>query len=144
MSDLSPEAMESAREFLAAEAIDRSSAESMARSLEAASIRIQAGLSRWIGSQGYRSLLRRVMAMVAADHPALIRLRCLNDGDRDLADAIRTAGSAEVVRGFVAVVATLIHELGHVIGEEMAIGMLAQATKVGAADPVSESATRRA
>jgi hypothetical protein len=87
---------------------------------------LYAGLGRWVGSMGYRTLLDRALVLARAEHPALAGLACLG-GDQPGTTATQPAHSAaEVAGGMVALVAALVELLGRIIGEEMAVRLVEQ------------------
>jgi hypothetical protein len=88
-------------------------------------------LSRWIGRDGCRALFARALATAQADggHPVLDLVRvstgsvsCL-DG---LAEGAARCGSDAATAGATAILSALIELLGHLIGEDMALSLLAQ------------------
>ncbi|MEO8139872.1 MAG: hypothetical protein ABI742_09505, partial [Gemmatimonadota bacterium] len=85
------------------------------------------GLSRWIGTDGYGVLLDRALEVAGAEHEGKGGLHFLTDGEKAIVAAIRVNGVAKVTRGFVAVVAAIIHLLSEVVGVEMAIRLVEQA-----------------
>lgn len=88
---------------------------------------LRAGLTRWVGSEGYRVLLDRALELARAEHPALQNVPC-HDGDQEAATAAaRAHGAAEVATGMVAVVGTVTELLARIIGEEMAVQLMEQA-----------------
>ena len=85
------------------------------------------GLSRWVGTAGYLSLLQRALELTRTDHPTLRRLSCSGKEEAEIAAAVRALGAAEVTAGLVAMIATLIDLLGRIIGKEMAVELVKQA-----------------
>jgi hypothetical protein len=92
-------------------------------------------LSRWIGREGCRALFARALATAQAAglHPALDLVRvstgsvsCL-DG---LAEAAARSGSDATTAGVTAVLSELIELLGRLIGEDMALSLLAHSASV--------------
>ena len=85
---------------------------------------LRAGLSRWVGADGYRALLDRALVLSVTEHPVLSSISC-HDGDALAATAAaRAHGAAELATGVVALVATLTELLGRIIGEEMAVQLV--------------------
>jgi hypothetical protein len=87
-------------------------------------------LSRWIGRDGCRALFARALttAQASGHHPALDSVRvsagsvsCL-DG---LAEAVARCGPDAAVAGTTAILSELIELLGRLIGEDMALSLLA-------------------
>ena len=107
-------------------AVGTGSPEDIAAAAERMCAQLYAGLGRWVGNMGYRTLLDRALVLARAEHPALGDLACLG-GDDSLTTATREAHSpAEVAAGMVALVAALIELLGRIIGEEMAVRLVEQ------------------
>ncbi len=101
---------------------------------------LRAGLSRWVGAEGYRALLDRALRLSTPEHPVLGSFSC-HDGDAlAAAAAARAHGAAELAAGIVALVATLTELLGRIIGEEMALQLVEQA---GTPGPAAGSSTER-
>ena len=85
---------------------------------------LRAGLSRWVGAEGYRALLDRALVLSVTAHPVLGSISC-HDGDALAASAAaRTHGAAELATAVVALVTTLTELLGRIIGEEMAVQLV--------------------
>lgn len=87
-------------------------------------------LSRWIGRDGCRALFARALATAQADgdHPVLDLVRvstgsvsCL-DG---LAEGAARCGSEAATAGATAILSALIELLGRLIGDDMALSLLA-------------------
>jgi hypothetical protein len=95
--------------------------------------RLRVGLSRWIGADGYRSLLDRAVRAARADHPVLGGLSCLGgEGDEPgTAAALGAQSNGDLVEGMVALLATLIDLLSRIIGVEMAVRLVEQAGAEG-------------
>jgi hypothetical protein len=88
------------------------------------------GLSRWIGREGCRALFARALATAQADgeHPVLDLVRvstgsvsCL-DG---LAEGAARCGPDAATAGAAAILSALIELLGRLIGDDMALSLLA-------------------
>ena len=87
-------------------------------------------LSRWIGRDGCRALFARALATAQAggNHPALDLVRvstgsvsCLEG----LAEGAARCGSDAATAGATAILSELIELLSHLIGEDMALSLLA-------------------
>jgi hypothetical protein len=115
------------RRLWAREAVDRASPEQLAAAMIQVRNRLGDGLGRWIGAEGFNALLLRVSEEAAVTDGVRPASGLLTVGESDLSAAIRTRGPAEAVRGFVTVVALLIHQLSQVIGEDMAARLVEQA-----------------
>ena len=87
---------------------------------------LRAGLGRWIGTDGYRTLLDRALELVRVDHPALGGLSCMGGDEPAITAAVGTHGAAQVAAGMVAWVTGLIELLGGIIGDEMAVRLVEQ------------------
>ena len=83
-------------------------------------------LGRWIGTEGYRTLLERALAGVRAEHPALDGIPCLGGDASAIEEAVRTRGAGGLSAGLVALVAELVELLGRIIGAEMAVQLVDQ------------------
>ena len=130
---------EAARDFWARDTVDVSAPEEVIAAAERICVQLQAGLVRWVGTEGYRVLLLRVLELVRPEHPVLSRLSCTGSDEQEIAAAVRAHGAAEVTAGMVALVATLIDLLSRTVGEEMAVELVNQAV---AASPHRASNTR--
>jgi hypothetical protein len=111
---------------------DAAEPEAAAAGAERLCAKLSAGLSRWIGVEGYRALLDRAVGSTRAEHPALGGLACLHRDEPVAAANVRAPGAAEVAAGMVALVAALIELLGRIIGEEMAVRFVEQ---IGTSSP---------
>lgn len=89
--------------------------------------RLRTGLSRWVGTAGYRALLQRALELTRADHPTLRLMSCSGNEEQEIAAAVEALGAAEVTAGLIAMIATLIDLLGRIIGEDMAVELVKQA-----------------
>lgn len=118
---------EVARDFWVRDAVDVSAPEEVIAAAERICVQLQAGLVRWVGTEGYRALLHRVLELARAEHPALSRVSCNGSDEQEIAAAVRAHGAAEVTAGMVALVATLIDLLSRIIGEGMAVELVNQA-----------------
>jgi hypothetical protein len=85
-------------------------------------------LGRWIGTDGFAALAQRASVISRAQHPALNGLSCLGGSSAEHTPAVatRTYDAAEVAAGMVAWLTTVIELLGRIIGEEMAMHLVAQ------------------
>lgn len=138
MTQRSATVTEVARDFWARDAVDVSAPEEVIAAAERICVQLQAGLVRWVGTDGYSALLHRVLERVRAEHPALSRLSCNGSDKQEIAAAVRAHGAAEVTAGMMALVAALIDLLGRIVGEEMAVELVNQAV---AASPRRASST---
>ena len=123
----SPAATEVARRHWARAAGDTNTLEEVAAAATRTCTQLQAGLARWVGTEGYRALIDRALLLARAEHPALGSLSC-HGGDQPLTTAaVRAHSAAEVTAGIVALVVTLIDLLSRIVGEEMAVQLVNQA-----------------
>jgi hypothetical protein len=131
---------------LAVRLLTRGPSEPPRSNTEAAPDRVCAGvsdgLSRWIGREGCRALFARALANARADgtHPVLDLVRvstgsvsCL-DG---LAEGAARCGPDAAAAGATAILSELIALLGRLIGDDMALSLLANSTPGLRADRVS-------
>jgi hypothetical protein len=126
MTRRSPAATGVAQVVWALAAGDSTSSEQIAAAAERTCSELYTGLSRWIGTMGYRILFDRALALARAEHPALSGLECLG-GDQAVSTDIQPAPSAaEVAAGMMTLVATLVELLGRIVGEEMAVRLVEQ------------------
>ena len=88
---------------------------------------LSAGLSRWIGAEGYRALRGRALDEVRPAHPALDRLSFDGTDVAEIAVAVETHGAAPVALALEAFIASLIGLLGRIIGDEMAANLIESA-----------------
>jgi hypothetical protein len=119
-------ASDTARRLWASAAGDGRAPEEVAAAVEAMCTQLRVGLGRWIGAEGYRALLERALEQARVEHPALGGLSCLGGDGLLTTAAVRAHGAGEVAAGFVALVAALIELLGRIIGDEMALRLVAQ------------------
>ena len=123
----SPAATEAARRHWARAVGDTSTPEEVAAAAERTCTQLRAGLSRWVGTEGYRALIDRALLLARAEHPALGSLSCHGGDEPATTAAVRAHNAAEVATGMVALVATLIDLLSRIVGEEMAVELVNQA-----------------
>ena len=86
----------------------------------------RAGLGRWIGAEGYRTLHDRALGMARTEHPALHGLSCLGGDQAAIAAAVRANGAAQMADAMVAWVAAMMDVLGRIIGQETAVRLVEQ------------------
>jgi hypothetical protein len=140
MTQASAAATEAARQLWARERLDASAPEEMAAATEQGCARLRAGLTRWIGSDGYHALVDRALEQARMGHPALAGLQCQAGDLQGVAAVVGVHGAAKVREGILALVALLIDLLSRVIGEEMAVRLVEQAW-AGSARPTASAAT---
>lgn len=88
---------------------------------------LRVGLGRWIGTDGYGTLLTRALVLARKDHPSLASLSGLAEGQPATSAAVQAHGAGAVSVGLMALVAVLIELLGEIIGEDMAVRLVEQA-----------------
>ncbi len=120
-------ATEVARRHWARAAGDTSTPEEVAATAERTCTQLQAGLARWVGTEGYRALIDRALLLARAEHPALGSLSCHGGDEPVTTAAVRAHSADEVTAGMVVLVATLIDLLSRIVGEEMAVELVNQA-----------------
>jgi hypothetical protein len=126
MAQRSSAATEVARGFWARDVVDVSAPEEVTAEAERIFAQLQAGLARWVGSAGYRTLVDRALELTLPEHPALGKISCDGNGREEIAAAVRAHGPAEVTSAIVALVAMVIVLLGRIVGEEMAVELVKQ------------------
>jgi hypothetical protein len=100
------------------------------------------GLSRWIGAEGYRALLRRALEEERTVQSPFATLQWDgNDGDR-IAAAVKQHGAHETVAWLVSLVASLIDLLGRVVGEDMAVQLIEQGGSTRRSERAAETEER--
>jgi hypothetical protein len=131
---VSPASSAAAQRLWATEGLDPASPEAVVATIEHVSARLRIGLGRWIGFEGYRVLLERVVEEAVTEDPTLRGLRWLPGGVNRLAEMVPADEVPAVSRGFVSVVALLIHRLSQVIGEDMSMRLVEQAWTASSSD----------
>jgi hypothetical protein len=127
MAQRSATATEVARGFWAHDAVDVNAPDEVSAAAERMCAQLQTGLTRWVGSAGYRTLVHRALELARPEHPALGNLSFEGKDGEDIAAAVQSHGAAEVTAGIVALVATVIDLLSRIVGEEMAVELVKQA-----------------
>ncbi|MCZ8204376.1 hypothetical protein [Gemmatimonas sp.] len=98
---------------------------------EALLAQLDARLRRWIGAEGYGSLLSRSVAETLATHPVLATIpNLLNDETETSVDV--TAESLAQREACIALLVTMMRQLGRIVGESMAIRLIEQSGTPGA------------
>jgi len=126
MTQGSTAATEVARRLWERTAGDSKTPEDVEMAAERMCAQLYAGLGRWVGSMGYRTLLDRALVLARAEHPALGGLVCLGGDHRVTTATQRADGAPQVAAGMVALVAALVEVLGRILGEEMAMRLVEQ------------------
>jgi len=86
--------------------------------------RLEARLRRWIGAEGYASLLSRSVAESIHDQPALTTIPNLVADETET--AAMTANENEQRDAVLALLVTMMQQLGGIIGDNMAIRLIEQ------------------
>jgi hypothetical protein len=139
MTPRSAPATDAARGLWARVAGETNAPEEVAAAAERMCTQLRTELGRWIGTDGYRTLLDRAFGLTRAEHPVLVGLSCLGGDEPVTTTAVRSFGAAQVADAMVALVAALIELLGHIIGEEMAVHLVEQTGIPSPRGVVSES-----
>ena len=93
---------------------------------------LRTGLVRWIGTDGYQALLLRALAQAGAQHTWLAELGCVDGALNGVRSVTAGRRPADVAEGMVGLVANLVHVLGRITGEEMALRLVEHAWTAGA------------
>lgn len=118
-------ATEAARQLWAHESIEARVPEEVAAAAQRLCTRLRAVLVRWIGSDGYDLLWQRALEQTKASHPALAQVR-YEDSAKGIAASLRGHDAATVADSILALVAALVGLLGRVVGEGLAVRLVAQ------------------
>ncbi len=126
MTQLNPVATEIAQRLWEGERVNNRSPQAVVAVVGRVCAQLRTGIGRWIGAEGYRTLLERGLAETRTEHPALAELSCRGEANDRLAEAVRAHGAIPVVDAFVALVARMVELLGRVVGAEMAARLVEQ------------------
>lgn len=130
MSRASEPAVAAARR-LWADGIGKGSApDEIAAAAAAVCSQLRLGLERWIGIDGYNAILHRALNQAREKHPSLAGLTCTGES-AEFTAAVQTHGGAQLAQALMAAVAELIGLLGRIVGDEMAVQLVAQAGTSG-------------
>jgi hypothetical protein len=88
-------------------------------------IKLEAGLRRWIGAEGYASLLARSVDHVLPLHPALVTVPNLITDEGEVVHGIPVDGSAQRT-AVLALLVAMMRQLGGIIGINLAIRLIEQ------------------
>ncbi|AMW05655.1 hypothetical protein [Gemmatimonas phototrophica] len=89
--------------------------------------RLEAGLRRWVGAEGYAALLSRSVADTLPGHPVLSTISDLgaDEGMPATPQVPATVADAAVQRdAIIALMAAMMQQLGGIIGDAMAIRLI--------------------
>ncbi len=90
--------------------------------------RLDGGLRRWIGAEGYAALLNRSVALTLPHSPALSRFPDLDVGATELLPAApRPAefSASETADAIIALLVVMMEQLGSIVGADMAVRLVA-------------------
>lgn len=88
-------------------------------------VHLEAGLRRWIGAEGYASLLSRSLSEVLPMHPALSTIPNLLVDELELPAHTRADSPAQR-DAILALLTAMMRTLGRIIGENLAVRLIAQ------------------
>ena len=126
MSPSTPQATEAARQFWA-RALGKAAPEEIGPIVERVHAELRAGLSRWIGAEGFRALFARATTLAQAEHPNL-GIQSL-EGTGAITAAVSRRDAEEATTALVAQLAAAIDLLGRIVGEEMSMQLVNQAAE---------------
>lgn len=116
-----------ARRLWASAATEDSAPDVLAAAVDRICSHLRTGLGRWIGAEGYHSLLDQALGRVRPAHGVLRGFGCMGNEQAAILTAIQRYGSDAVLAAMVDLVAMLVELLGQIIGEEMAVRLVEQA-----------------
>lgn len=116
-----------ARRLWASATPDDTPPEELAAAVDRICSHLRTGLGRWIGAEGYHSLLDQSLGRVRSTHAVLRSIGCMGNEQTAILAAIQRHGSGVVMAAMVDLVAMLVELLGQIIGEEMAVRLVEQA-----------------
>jgi hypothetical protein len=113
--------------LLAVEAASKSAATSHVHEGVRVCEKLQISVTRFAGSDGFASLLRRALALARAQNPSLQTVKLKSDGSLDNCEALAVAGANGEPEGAVAIIAHLLGLLETFVGERSTLRMVRQA-----------------
>ncbi len=116
-----------ARRLWASAVPDDSAPDVLAAAADRICSQLRTGLGRWIGAEGYHSLLDQALGRVRPTHAVLRGFGCMGNEQAAILAAIQRYGPDVVLAAMVDLVAMLVELLGQIIGEEMAVRLVEQA-----------------
>ena len=116
-----------AQRLLALEVARQSPADPHAHELVKVCERLQISVTRFAGSDGFASLLRRALALARAEHPVLQTVKLKPDGTWDGCEAIAFAGENGAPAAEAAIIAHLLGLLETFVGEAFTLRLVRQA-----------------
>lgn len=121
----SPPTAATASRLWPAEAPGADTPEALAAASDRLCAQLRAGLGSWIGGDGYATLLQRALDHAVPAHPALAALTARHGSLEGVGAAALAHGAPAVSAGILAVVTSLIELLSRLIGEDMALRLVA-------------------
>lgn len=95
--------------------------------VDAVLVRVEGGLRRWIGAEGYAALLSRAVDHVSPAHPVLAGIADL--GARTVESGVAVPDDDEAQRhAILALLCSMMQHLGGIIGDNMAVRLFEQST----------------
>ena len=93
--------------------------------VDAVLVRLESGLRRWIGAEGYAALLSRAVDQLLPAHPALAAIADLSA--RAIESGVAVPGDDATQRdAILALLCTMMQHLGGIIGDNMAVRLFEQ------------------
>ena len=126
MMSVSATATDTARRIWASASTEADTSEAMLAAADRVSAALGAELVRWIGRDGYHSLLVRALEEVRPEHRWLVTLSPKSDLPARVADGAAGRAPREVAEGMIALIAMVVHVLGRIAGEEIALRLVEQ------------------
>ena len=128
MRGMPSESMRSlARQLLALEAASRSTAGSHVHDGMRVCEKLQISLSRFAGSAGFQSLLRRALALARAENPSLQAVKVKPDGSLEGCGAFAVESGNGEPEGVVAIIAHLLGLLETFVGQPLTLRLVREA-----------------
>jgi hypothetical protein len=121
----SPPTTTTASRLWPAEAGGADTPEALAAASDRLCAQLRAGLGNWIGGDGYATLLQRALDRAVPAHPALAALTGRCGSLEGVVAAALAHGAPAVSAGILGVVTSLIELLSRLIGEDMALRLVA-------------------
>ena len=116
-----------ARRLLAAEAASQSAVGSHVHEGVRVCEKLQISVTRFAGSDGFASLLRRALALARAENPSLQTVKLKPNGTLDNCEALAVPAANGGPEGAVAIIAHLLGLLETFVGEPFTLRLVRQA-----------------
>jgi len=128
MMDISSASMRDlARRLLAVEAASQSATGAHAHEAVRVCEKLQISLTRFAGSDGFKSLLRRALALARTEEPALQAVKLKPDGSLDDCEALAVIATSGGPEAAVAITAHLLGLLENFIGKPFTLRLVREA-----------------